>query len=704
MVLVSSEEYMGILTVFSSTQKIKVSDYCVGADKDPDLEKLFEDVQKKTDRNILIGLGDYLICKGNLIKKILQQYIDLVFQNNGHVVILLPAEMYSIVEEIQISDPRVRTRVVLPEIMPEVTSVTNKVLVCGIKAYLEARERGEYVQSVKSSRNIQTVHVIDPENAFDELKHKFPNEFSKLSPSAGTSENWRTLLENLNNTKKNMMQFLNSQDFVISEYNFLDYAKESNFKSWLFFINLKLSTNNRSYLGLVASKAHVHGDLCVIAKIAILDIPVTNKLFKEFYEQRKKMLKGCNDVDMADYVSQIHIMGVDRIAYLTDNTKLEKQTVIVSICKGAKSDSLAVSYPDLYLYLQDFQFDDERFTKYFSDYKLCKLNNSISESFSAVVRDYAINRPFNSLSSRASLISSLDDGNTTLIFLDAFGVEYLGFVKEKCAELKLRFVSKIARADLPTVTSVNRGFYDDWKGKREIPIKDLDELKHHPERGYDSNNSPFPIHLVEELRVIREALERAKLKLLSDECKKVLIVSDHGASRLAVISSNIQLSNNNCETKSSGRYCIGKNLPFGDNIITEGEYAVIADYSRFTSSRAASVEVHGGATLEEVLVPIIELTLINNEVQVMLESNTIEISYKDIPTLIMSIIPDFDNVTVSVAGNIYKLEKLEKGKYCVTMAGLKSGKYVLDVFESQNRIASKEFVVKSKGFAERDMF
>ena len=85
----------------------------------------------------------------------------------------------------------------------------------------------------------------------------------------------------------------------------------------------------------------------------------------------------------------------------------------------------------------------------------------------------------------------------------------------------------------------------------------------------------------------------------------MLIASDHGASRLAVISPDVQVPSNNCEAKSSGRYCFGEELPSANNIVTEaeGEYAVIADYSRFTGSRAARVETHGGATLEEVIVP-----------------------------------------------------------------------------------------------------
>lgn len=706
LIVVPSEEYMEVLIAFSSTQKIKVSDYCIGADKEPDTGKLLEDTRKTTSKKLLIGLGDYLASKGDSAKKILLPYKDVVLHDGGRVAVLLSAHMYSLAKEIQASDPRVRTRIVLPNTIPAVTSVINNTLVYGIKAYLEACEKGEIVWNVKSARNIQVANVINPGSAFDELKHNFPNEFNKLSSSAGTAENWDQLLESLNKTKKSIVQFLASQNFTSLDYIFLDYAKRSDFKAWLFFINLKLNTNSQSYLGFVASKADTLGDLFGVAKAAILEIAVTDKFFKKFYEQRKTMLKGCADVDMADFVPKIHVRGADRITYLTDNTKVEKQAVIVSLSEGAKRDSLAESYPDLHLYLQNFQFDDERFTKYFAAYKECKLKNNVNCSFSATVTEYAVSRPYNSLPARASLISGFDDGNTTLIFLDAFGVEYLGYVKEKCSELKLRFSSKITRADLPTVTSANREFFDDWKGKRETPIKDLDDLKHHPERGYDYNNSPFPIHLVDELDVIKIALERAKIKLLTGECKKVLIASDHGASRLAVISPDAQLPCKNCEAKSSGRYCVGEDLPSGNNIVSEveGEYAVIADYSRFTGSRTASVEIHGGATLEEVLVPIIELTLVDSNIQVMLENSVVEVSYKTVPTLIVIITPDCDNVTASVGGRAYKVEKLEKSKYKIAMPELKKGKYTLDVFENQNKITSKEFTVKSKGLAERDIF
>ena len=706
MVVVSSEKYKEILSFFSNVSRIKVSDYCVGIDKEPDTDQLLDDVKEKSGKYLLVGLGDYLASKSNVAKKTLMSYKDIILQNNSRIAILLSSHMYSTVKEIHDADPRVRTRIVLPKNIPEITPVNNNALVYGIKAYLEACERGEIVGSVKTARNIQIVDVINPENAFDELRHKFPNEFSKLSQSAGTAENWTELLEVLNKKEEGLSQLLAAQKFASLEYIFLEYAKKSDFKSWLYFINLKLNTNSHDYLGLVASKSDTQGDLLNVAKSAILDISDKDKVFMKFYEQRKIILKGCTDVDMADYVSKIHIRGSDRIAYLTDSTKIEKQAVIVSLCEGAKGDALPMVYPDLYLYLQEYKFEDERFTKYFSAYKNCKVKNRIDESFSSTVSDYAVSRPYNSMPARSSLISNSNDGNTILLFLDAFGVEYLGYVKEKCAELKLRFDIKVARSNLPTVTSTNRIFFDEWKGKKETPIKDLDELKHHPERGYDYYNSPLPIHLVEELEVIKTALKRAKTKLLIGEYKKVLIVSDHGASRLAVISPDVQLSNNNCESMSNGRYCVGEDLPSGHNIVEEleGKYAVIADYSRFAGSRAASVETHGGATLEEVLVPIIEITLADSNIQATLENNVIEVSYKTVPTLLLIITPDCDNVTAVVNGVTYTVEKLEKSKYKVVMPDLKKGKYTLDVFENQNKISSKEFTVKSKGFAERDLF
>jgi hypothetical protein len=705
LVVVSSEEYKDILGAFSSTPKIRVSDYCVGADKEPDISKLQNDVATKRGNHLLIGLGDYLAAsKNNAAKRILSPYKDSVLQPNSHVAILLSVHMYPVVKEIADNDLRVKNRIALPKIGPEIPLVDNSAFVYGIKAYLEACEKGANVGNVKTGLKITGPTVINPDSAFDELKHKYQNEFGKLAQTEGSAYNWGKLLEDLNTTKKNILQYLAAQNFASPEYIFLQLAKKNDYKSWLFFLYLKLQTNKHSYLGYVASKAASQTDLLEAAKTAILEFAVTDNNFRSFYEQRKVLLKGVSDADMASFTPKIYQRSADRIAYLTDNTKVEKQAIIVSICEGAKIDRLPVSYPDLCSYMQDYQFDDKSFTKYFSAYKKCKVHNKIDADFANVVRKYAAIRPYNSLPPRSSVFSKLEKEKAVLMWLDALGVEFLGYIKDVCAELKLRFDNKIARANLPTITSINREFYDEWQGGKEVRVKDIDELKHHPERGYDFNNSPFPIHLSEELEVVRAALERAKTKLETGEYRKVIIASDHGASRLAVISPDVQIDSSGCEAKSSGRFCQGQNLPVAENIAAENEYAVLADYSRFEGSRAASVEVHGGATLEEVIVPIIELTLSDSNIQITLESSIIEISYKKAPELVLIITPDCDTVNVSVSGTVYKVEKLERSRYKIVMPDLKKGNYTLDVFDNQNKIASKEFTIKSKGFVERDIF
>lgn len=704
LVVVSADEYRDALSIYSSMPKIKVSDYCVGADKEPDIGKLEEDVKTFRGNCLLLGFGDYLASKGADAKKLLTPYKALVLQPQSHVAILLSAHMYPVVKEIVSEDLRTKSRVILPAVVPQIPTIDNNRLVYGIKAYLDACEKGEVIGNVKTARKIQNATVINPESAFDELRHMYPNEFKKLSQTNGTSDNWRELLTEINKTKKSILQYLVDQKFASPEYIFLKHAKSSDYKSWLYLIWLKLQFNDQSYLGLVASKADTLGSLLETAKTAILDISVSDRRFFKFYVQRKTLLKGCSDADMANFIPQIYRQGADRIAYLTDNTKIEKQAIIISLGEGAKANYLKTNYPDLYAYLQDYHFDDDSLTAYFTAYKKCKVYNKIDATFAEIVEKNATSRPYNTLPSRTSVFSGIDSDKTLLIFLDAMGVEFLGYIKEVSAELKLRFVPSIARANLPTITTLNKEFYDDWQGSKEPPIKGIDDLKHHPERGYDFNNSPYPIHLSEELEVVRAALERAATKLQSGEYRKVIIASDHGASRLAVISPDVQIHCSTCSSKSSGRYCQGDILPEASNIAIENDYAIVADYSRFNGSRAASVEVHGGATLEEIVVPIIELTLANSDIQVTFENSLIEISYKKVPELILIITPDCDAITASVNNVVYKAEKLEKSRFKVVMPDLKKGTYTLDVFENQNKIASKEFTIKSKGFAERDIF
>lgn len=707
MVVVPAQHYKDLLKAFPNVPRIKVSSYCIDIDKDPDLYRLYEDIKNAKGRNILVGLGEYLVSRNKDAKNVLSAVVNIAFKwQKAKLAILLPPHMFHAVKEMHAHDPRIRMRLHFSEDAPVIKQENNSAMVHGLKAYLEACEKGDSIGSVKSAREIDFVNVIRPENAFAELKFRFPSEFSKLTQTAGNSYQWIRLLDDLNKEKVSIRQYIYEKGFDRNiDYSLTYYAKKNSYTAWLYFINLKLNMVKGSYIGLVSSQARTLDSLFEDTKNAILSINVDDPYFRQYYDQRKAILKDCSDIDMLDFIQKVSVLGRDRIAYLTDNTKIERQKIIEFLCEGASEKYIPESYPDLYMYLKDFPLEDERFTDYFSMYKKCKIKNKVNHRFMDIVKEFAKSRPYNMLPSRSSILTSLDHENTLLIFLDALGVEYLGYIKEKCSELKLCFSAKVTRAELPTTTSVNRAFFDEWRGKKETPIKDLDELKHNPERSYDFNNSPYPIHLVEELYVITNALERAKTKLQTGECQKVIIASDHGASRLAVISPGKNVSHN-CLAKASGRYCRGGDLPIADNIVTEteSEYAVIADYSRFIGSRAASVEIHGGATLEEVLVPVIELTLHNALFEVALTSSIIELGYKTIPTLDIKISPDCENISVIICNARYESMKIKKGTFRLSFPDLKRGHYSMEIFEGQNKIAVREFAIKNKGLVERDLF
>ena len=139
---------------------------------------------------------------------------------------------------------------------------------------------------------------------------------------------------------------------------------------------------------------------------------------------------------------------------------------------------------------------------------------------------------------RGSLVEQYNDGKNGMIWIDALGVEFLGYIQRICAKIGLKMDVQIGRAVLPTLTSKNKSFYDEWKGPKQ-QTKRLDDIKHKGEDrfNYESDgDGKLPLHIVAELKVIKDALYRAKSLLLQEEVRKVIIASDHGASRLAAVS------------------------------------------------------------------------------------------------------------------------------------------------------------------------
>ena len=129
------------------------------------------------------------------------------------------------------------------------------------------------------------------------------------------------------------------------------------------------------------------------------------------------------------------------------------------------------------------------------------------------------------------------DGRAKLYWLDALGAEFLSYIKARAQRIGLAVRIKITRAELPTLTSLNKNFYDDWTGDKFDKNSKLDDLKHSPEK-FHGGKCSAPTYLFDELKIIDDALDEIKIFLTQHPTEKVVLTSDHGASRLAVLFRN----------------------------------------------------------------------------------------------------------------------------------------------------------------------
>ena len=359
---------------------------------------------------------------------------------------------------------------------------------------------------------------------------------------------------------------------------------------------------------------------------ALADVARSDDRFESFFAQRLELLKllPANSTEMQFYCQSVaERYGKDAVYYLSDSTDHERRQWMKTIDENDWTDAeiekaIAHASRELSYYIEPFVFDSynshlkndnislaDDLTYYFNRYKYQKIRNCIDDDFIEYVDKYAIERPYNKLRCRSAVTRTIDKEGVQAYFIDALGAEHLGYIQAKCREYGMISDIQIVRCELPSITSINKEFKERFETR---DVKELDDLKHHSTI-YLYERCQLPIHLFEELKVIDKELRNIRDLLRSHGAQKAVIFSDHGASRLAVIykheNEKIELEE---KGKHSGRCCRCEQNPNLDQAAYENGWAVLANYERFKGGNKAQVEVHGGASVEEVVVPIVTLT------------------------------------------------------------------------------------------------
>ena len=450
-----------------------------------------------------------------------------------------------------------------------------------------------------------------------------------------------------------------------------------------------------------------------------------SKNFWDHYDERKNLIRafGNPDSEIADYCAIIKSKGKNALYYLTDMSKTEQDLIFENLAAYSEEigrdkvvELLRHIYPALFSYLQPYNFKIPLLDSYFQEYKFQKVANKISPSFLKIVADQAEKREFNLLlPARSEKIDGIKKEGTVVYFLDSLGVEYLSYIMSQCHSRKLIAYVTLCHCELPSITSLNKEFVDVFAegGADFVPdkngIKSLDDLKHHGEDEFDFTNNELPTYISKELDIISKTIEKIATKLENGTYKRAIIISDHGASRLSVLSKQENKWGSESNAKHSGRCCpiseIGEKPTCA---IEEIGYWVLANYDRFKGGRKANIEVHGGATLEEVVVPIIEIVYSPKEIEVGILDKSIKFSRRKKDAVIRIFCKTkLDNLSARISGldGEYEGQSHDGQTFIIALPNLKkSGQYSIDLFSSNNPLKSGlTFTAENTDFSEKKL-
>ena len=580
---------------FKGFKRIYISDFCKG-DIPPDTDLLIEKLNAPEGNALCFGLGEYIYFTA-------QENILLTLQdkNFNRKIIFICRGIANLLERLADADFKFRTNNIckvagkgnfsVVKFSPNIDVETDAQ---NFSELLKLLESGK-CDSLSVKTRLPLAQIKEINTFYDAIKNREPRFTALLD--ALNEEQWR-------------------------EYFFDDKCDGYPPEHWRTFaagFKNKFADSYLQYVFNISANYEAYQRNLFFALLEVKD----EKLFNEFYPQRKAAVKNISAQYVTEYLKRLKDLpaGSNVIKYLTDNTAEERRAMIQAVQGKEKIPAiLRKNYAAIKDYLADYDFGDEEITRYFRRYKKIKVCNVDDENFKSLVRELAIGRPANKFETRRAILDRAD-GKAKLYWLDALGVEFLSYIKSHATRNGLSAQIEIARADLPTLTAQNKSFYDDWRGDKFDKNSKLDELKHSPEQFDADGKCSAPTYIDDEFQIIDDVIDEIKTALSQQTIAKIILTSDHGASRLAVMYGRENKRKMNSVGEHAGRCCPINELDEKPTCATEENgWWVLANYDRFAGGRLDSVEVHGGATLEEILVPVIEFSLKVSKAEVKLPS------------------------------------------------------------------------------------
>jgi len=381
---------------------------------------------------------------------------------------------------------------------------------------------------------------------------------------------------------------------------------------------VKKTIGENSYISYVLSEnvkpEHLLSRYVCDAVLAVMGDSSLSAYIPDFANERvdavKEMLNEAAQF-MPMFIAQAKAYSDNQIApWLNCGTDAER----IEIVRRVSENDLSVGLPEIWKnkfsllddYLTcDYDYDTRELTAYFREYRRFKVTDMVSAEFVKKAFDYVLPGTF---PLRDSVLQDLcTDESTALLVVDGMGAEYYPLLLALADRYSMNIESaSVAAIKLPSSTKFNK---IKWRNERVLDaIQGVDNVSHD---GAEKHEATSPSqNIVATLSKFKSVISRVVKAF--EKYNRVVVTADHGSSRLAVIAHEEEMNKTLLweGEPTHSRYTLeifGKQRPSElepfydvDKNIT---YWVVRGYNRLP--KKGTVAVHGGASLEERLVPVV---------------------------------------------------------------------------------------------------
>ena len=359
--------------------------------------------------------------------------------------------------------------------------------------------------------------------------------------------------------------------------------------------------------------------------------------------------------------------------YMSPLTLSEQCLMVEWVGQGkVEKNDIKNLFPELYAYLLPSSIKTGKgngwTNEYFQEYCLSKVGNQETGSLAKKLKELNGSQvSFETWRDGFKTVKTLMHNRQDIdiyYWIDGLGVDWIPFMTQVIDKHKADgvFLNEIyvAASELPTVTSVNKTKLDELANGKLEKIGDVDKFAH--------TQKTYPAYLVEEFRIVEDAISKV-LSLYNG--KKIAFVSDHGISYMAQFGAGLNLAG--VETDHAGRcgHWLKGSAQTDNNyiVLDDGQTICSLNNNSLSAKTPMGQGAHGGATPEEVLVPIIIVSNQKNanaysaklqSSEIVASSPVLRYTIKGLSSIDTPFVTynDVDYALHNIGGDVYESERL----------------------------------------------